>query len=158
MSQDRLKQLLSDGSTGGSLVSKLLSLNFNFSFLNRISLLLISSSYPIVLTRLGGPRSRPILPEMLQYYSLESKPGPLGRQSDVLTTIPNRWSSLQSPALNICRMAYRKLVIFTNVILQTHNIRVLYHFFTLHNFVVEFHGLGSTTTKCIASSQWSHAY
>ena len=30
----------------------------NFSFLNRISLLLISSSYPIVLARLGGPRSR----------------------------------------------------------------------------------------------------
>ena len=35
-----------------------LSLNLNFSFLNRISLLLISSSYPIVLTRLGGPRSK----------------------------------------------------------------------------------------------------
>ena len=36
-----------------------LSLNLNFSFLNRILLLLISSSYPIVLTRLGGPHSRP---------------------------------------------------------------------------------------------------
>ena len=35
-----------------------LSLNLNFSFLYRILLLLISSSYPIVLTRLGGPCSR----------------------------------------------------------------------------------------------------
>ena len=58
-SQDRLKQLLPDGSTGGLVVSKVLSLNLNFSFLNRISLLLISSSYSIGLTRLGGPRSRP---------------------------------------------------------------------------------------------------
>ena len=44
---------------GGLVVSKALSLNLNFSFLNRIWLLLISSSYPIVLTRLGVPRSRP---------------------------------------------------------------------------------------------------
>ena len=36
-SQDRLKWLLSDGSTGGLMVSKAPSLNFNFSFLNRIS-------------------------------------------------------------------------------------------------------------------------
>ena len=35
-------------------------LSLNFSFLNRISLLLISSSYPIVLAGLGGPRSRPL--------------------------------------------------------------------------------------------------
>ena len=34
------------------------SLNFNFSFLNQISLLLISSRCLIVLTRLSGPRSR----------------------------------------------------------------------------------------------------
>ena len=39
--------------------TKSLSLNLNFSFLNRISLLVISNSYPVVLTRLGGPRSRP---------------------------------------------------------------------------------------------------
>ena len=58
-SQDQLKWLLPDGNTGGLVVSKVLSLNLNFSFLNWISLLLISSSYPIVLTRLGGPRSRP---------------------------------------------------------------------------------------------------
>ena len=40
-------------------VRKELSLNLNFSFLNWILLLLTSSSYPIFLTRLGGPRSRP---------------------------------------------------------------------------------------------------
>ena len=33
--------------------------NLSFTFLNRISLLFISSSYPIVLARLVGPRSRP---------------------------------------------------------------------------------------------------
>ena len=48
-----------DGSIGGIVVSKTLSLNLNFSFLNWISLLLTSSSYPIVLTRLGGPHSGP---------------------------------------------------------------------------------------------------
>ena len=43
-SQDRLKRLLPDGSTGGLVVSKALSLNLNFSFLNQISLFLISNS------------------------------------------------------------------------------------------------------------------
>ena len=42
---------------GALWLAKRLSLNFNFSFLNRISLFL-SSRYPIVLTRLGGSRSR----------------------------------------------------------------------------------------------------
>ena len=40
------------------MVSKTLSHNLNFSFLNRISLLLISSSYQIAFTRLRGPRFR----------------------------------------------------------------------------------------------------
>ena len=44
---------------GALWLAKHLSLSLNFSFLNRISLLLITSSYPIVLTRLGGPRSTP---------------------------------------------------------------------------------------------------
>ena len=44
---------------GALWLAKRLSLNLNISFLNWISLLLISSSYPIVLTRLGGPRSTP---------------------------------------------------------------------------------------------------
>ena len=34
----------------------------------------------------------PILPEKFLGYSRESDPGPLGWQSDMLTTIPNRWS------------------------------------------------------------------
>ena len=76
-------------------LAKRLSLNLNFSFLNRISLLLILSSYPIVLTRLGGPRSRPYTSRKFLGYSRESNLGPLGWQSDVLTTIPNRWSEVQ---------------------------------------------------------------
>ena len=38
------------------------SLNLNFSFLNHISLLIISSSYSIVFKRLGEPHSRPYIP------------------------------------------------------------------------------------------------
>ena len=44
-SQDRLKLLLPDGSTGSLVVSKAVSLNLNFSFPNRISLLLISRGW-----------------------------------------------------------------------------------------------------------------
>ena len=33
-----------------------------------------------------------ILPEKFLWYSWESNPGPIGWQSDVLTSIPNRWS------------------------------------------------------------------
>ena len=50
-SLDRLKRMLPDGDL---VVSNVLSLNLNFRFLNRISLLLISSSFPMVLTRLNG--------------------------------------------------------------------------------------------------------
>ena len=54
--QDRLKLVLPDDSAGGLVVSKALSLNLNFRFVNWISLLHILISYPIALTRLGGPR------------------------------------------------------------------------------------------------------
>ena len=92
--KDRLKRLLPDDSTRNPVVRKALSFNLNFSFLIRISLLLISSSYPIVLTSVGGPRSRPycLLPEKFLGYRRESNPGPLGWQSDMLTTTPNRRS------------------------------------------------------------------
>ena len=40
-------------------LAKCLSLNLNFSFLNWILLLFISSGYPIVIMRLGGLHSRP---------------------------------------------------------------------------------------------------
>ena len=94
-SQERLKQLLPNGST---VVSKALYLNLNFSFLNQILLLLISSNYPITLTSLDGPCSRPYTSRKFIRYSQESNPGPLGWQSNVLTTILNRWSSHTSTA------------------------------------------------------------
>ena len=75
--QDQLKRLLPDGSTGSLVVNKAVSLNLNFSFLNRISLLLTSSSYPIVLTSLGKLRSRPhIIIKISSVYSRESNPEP----------------------------------------------------------------------------------
>ena len=49
-------------------LAKRLSLNLNFSFLNRISLFLISSSHPIVLTRLGGLLSRPYTSRKISRY------------------------------------------------------------------------------------------
>ena len=56
-------------------LAKRLSLNLNFSFLNRISLLLISSSYPIVLTRLGGPLSRPYTSRKISRIQPGIEPG-----------------------------------------------------------------------------------
>ena len=72
---------------GALWLAKRLSLNLNFSFLNRILLFLISSSYPIVLTRLSGPIPDRILSEKFLWYSRELNPGPFGWQSVVLTTI-----------------------------------------------------------------------
>ena len=77
---------------GALWLAKHLSLNLNFSFLNRIRY----SSYQVA-TQLSSrgwvdPIPDPILPEKFLGYSRESNPGPLGWQSDVLTTIPNRWS------------------------------------------------------------------
>ena len=77
----------------GLWLAKRLSLNLNVSFLHRISLLLMSSSYSIVLTRLGGPRPDPILLGKNLGNSRESNPGPLWWQSDVLTTVQNRRST-----------------------------------------------------------------
>ena len=72
---------------------KCLSLNLNFSFLNWFRYF----SYQVA-TQLSSwgwvdPVPDPILPEKFLWYSRESNPGPLGWQSGVLTTIPNRWSS-----------------------------------------------------------------
>ena len=55
---------LVDGRTGSHVISVTLCLNLNFSFRNRISLLLTSSSYPTVITRLRASRSRPLIPKM----------------------------------------------------------------------------------------------
>ena len=77
---------------GALWLAKRLSLNLNFSFLNRIRYF----SYQVA-TQLSprdwvDPVPDPILPEKFLGYSRESNPGPLGWQSEVLTTIPNRWS------------------------------------------------------------------
>ena len=45
---------------GALWLAKYLSFNLNFTLLNRISLLLISSCYSVVLTRLGETPSRPV--------------------------------------------------------------------------------------------------
>ena len=60
---------------GALWLAKRLSLYLNFSFLNRISLLLISSTYPIVLMRLGGPRSRPYTPRNISRIYPGIEPG-----------------------------------------------------------------------------------
>ena len=56
-SQDPLTWLLPDDSLGGLVLSKALIHQPYFQCLNRISLFITSSSYPIVLTRLGRLRS-----------------------------------------------------------------------------------------------------
>ena len=70
---------------GALWLAKLLSLNLNFSFLNRISLLFILNNYLLSSLVWVDPIPDPILPEKFLGYSQESNPGPLGRQSDVLT-------------------------------------------------------------------------
>ena len=75
---DRLKRLLPDGSSGVLVVNKALFINFHFSLHNRISLILIPSIYPIVLTRRVDPVPDPILPEKYLGYSRKLNPGPLG--------------------------------------------------------------------------------
>ena len=82
-------------------LAKRLSLNLHFSF-NRISLLLIQ--VPTQLSPRGwvDPVPDPIPPEKFLGYSRELNPEPLGWQSDVLTTIPNRWSVAVLLGMNRC--------------------------------------------------------
>ena len=68
-------------------LEKRLSFNLNLTFLNRISLPLIPSSYP---SSWVDPVPDPILAEKFLGYSRKTNPGPLRWQSDMLTTIPNR--------------------------------------------------------------------
>ena len=93
-SQDWLKWLLPDGSTGKLMVRKAFYLNLVFNFLNRISLLLISSSYQILLTKLSWPLPDTILPEKFLWYTRKSNLESIWWQSDVLTTISKRQSLL----------------------------------------------------------------
>ena len=80
---------------GALWLAKRLSLNFNFSFLNRISLPLIHVATQLSSRGWVDPVPDPILAEKFLGYNRESNPGPLGWQSDVLATIPNRWSAYQ---------------------------------------------------------------
>ena len=77
---------------GALWLAKRLSLKLNFSFLNRTSLLLIQVATQLSSRGWVHPVPDPVLPEKFLGYSRDSYPGPLGLQSDVLTTIPNRWS------------------------------------------------------------------
>ena len=74
---------------GALWLSKRLSLNLNFSFLHRISLLLIQVATQLSSRGWVDPVPDFILPEKFLWYSRESNPGPIGWQSDLLTTIPN---------------------------------------------------------------------
>ena len=69
----------------------------------------------------------PIPPEKILGYSRESKPGPLGWQSEVLTTIPNRRSIILVGTvvsfisnLGINRIKYpQKISIFVEIFRET---------------------------------------
>ena len=86
---------------GALWLAKRLSLNLNFSFLNRILLLLIQVATQLSSRGWVDPVPDPILPEKFLGYSRESNPGPLVWQSDVLTTIPNRWSFQWITTMNL---------------------------------------------------------
>ena len=89
-SQDQLKRLLSDGSAEALWLAK--------HFLSTLISVFLTGfhyySYQVT-TQLSSkgwvdPVLDPILPEKFLWYSQELKPGPLGWQSSVLTTLPNR--------------------------------------------------------------------
>ena len=88
------------------MVSNALSLDYNFNFLNRILILLIPSSYPILSSQ-GWvvPVPDPKCPEKFLGYSKKSYPGPLGRWSDMLTTTPLKWSSNYSTVTPVLKYA-----------------------------------------------------
>ena len=86
---------------GAIWLAKRLSLNLNFSFLNRISLLLIQVATQLTSRGWVDPVPDPILPEKFLGYSRESNPGPFGWQSDVLTTIPNTHTTHNSSLIII---------------------------------------------------------
>ena len=71
-------------------LAKRLSLNLNFSFLNRIRYFSYQVATQMSSRGWVDPVPDPIRPEKFLRYNRESNPGPLGWQSDVLTTIPNR--------------------------------------------------------------------
>ena len=103
---------------GALWLAKCLPLNLNFSFLNQIRYFSYQAATQLASRGWVDPVPDPIPLEKFLGYSREMNPGPLGWQSDVLTTIPNRWS----------QMYYRFNKFFKrrgNVIRQTHeNVKV----------------------------------
>ena len=88
--QERLKRLLPDGSTGTGLwLAKRYPSTLISIFLIEFRCFSYQLATQIVLTKLGGPRSRSIFPEKLRGYSQESNPGPFGWHSDMLISILN---------------------------------------------------------------------
>ena len=61
------------------------------------------------------PVPDPILPEKFLGYSRESNPGPLGWQSDMLTTIPNRRSLNHSTCANIFKRYFLRYSILLTI-------------------------------------------
>ena len=80
-SQELLKRLLlltGKQYTGSHTVSVKPSLKLNFSFLNWISLFLITNNFTIVLMRLDGSHSRPYIPREISMVQPGSNIGLLG--------------------------------------------------------------------------------
>ena len=82
------------------------SINSNFSFLNRISLLLISSRYLVALIRLSGPRNRPYISRTFSGIA-RNRTQDLLDKSYLLTTTPTRRSQLILH-ISICISIYLK--------------------------------------------------
>ena len=124
-SQDRLKRLLPDCSNRGlcgqqsayplTLISVFITGFRYFSY--QVATQLSSRGWV-------DPVPDPIRPETFLGYSRESNPGPLGWQSDVLTTIPNRRSCIVVPNLKYydddfdCYTIMIKSVVLMQMVLQ----------------------------------------
>ena len=76
----RTKWLLPDSGAGDLVVSKALSLNLNFSFLNQISQLVNKVATQMSSHSWVNPVPDPIFPEKFLRYSQESNLGSLGWQ------------------------------------------------------------------------------
>ena len=100
---------------GALWLAKRLSLNLNFSFLNRISVLLIQIATQLSSRGWVDPVPDPTLPEKFQGYSRESNPGSLGYTSYLLLLFtiwtlegfPYRHTILHNRLLSTPCLAYK---------------------------------------------------
>ena len=100
----------------GFVVRKTLSLNLNASFLSRFSLLLISSNYVLVLTRMGGPRPRPYTPRKI--YRVE--PGIVAGTSWMTVRRANHYTKVIFKFLYFV-LPYNQLTSYCNVRIMVYN-------------------------------------